>query len=97
MPRYFSPNPYTQNRYGVNPIPFLPPAPTQEQIEARKVAFKKESLKLKREMLKMPEARTYIPVDKHGEPVWDEKINGEFALIVAKIDKGNGLTEFGSV
>lgn len=45
----------------------------------------------------MPEARAYVPVDGNGEPAWDESINGEFALIVVKIDKGSGLTEFGRV
>jgi hypothetical protein len=84
------------SRYGVNPIPYLPPPPTKEQAEARKAAFKKESMKLKRELLKMPEARSYIPVDEKGEPIWNEEINGEFVVLV-KIDKGRGLKEFGRV
>lgn len=81
----------------MNPIPFLPPSPTQEQIEARKAEFKERSLKIKRQMLRRPEGRATIPVDKDGEPVWDEKIHGEFAFIVVKIDKEKGLTEFGEV
>lgn len=82
--------------YGVNPIPYLTP-PTAEEVEQRKISFKRESLKMKREMLKNPEARKYIPVDENGEPIWDEKKHGEFALIVVKIDKDEGLEEFGGV
>lgn len=54
-------------------------------------------MKIKREMLKMPEARAYIPVDARGQPLWDEKKNGQFALVVVKIDKADGLKEFGPV
>lgn len=45
----------------------------------------------------MPEARKYIPVDEKGEPIWREEVNGEFVVIVMKIDKGRGLNEFGRV
>jgi hypothetical protein len=47
--------------------------------------------------LKLPEARKYIPVDKAGEPIWKEEVNGEFALILVKIGKGRALKEFGGV
>ena len=78
-------------------VSFLPPPPSQAQIYARKAKFMEESLKLKREMLKMPGGRQYIPVDQNSEPVWDEEKNGEFALVVVKIDKERGLQEFGPV
>ena len=83
-------------RYGVNLIPYLP-SPTAAQIEQRKAVFKRESLKLKREMLKVPGARAYIPVDSAGQPVWDESLHHEFAVIVVRIDKGAGLNEFSTV
>ncbi|KAF2491925.1 hypothetical protein BU16DRAFT_564406 [Lophium mytilinum] len=83
--------------YGVNPIPFLKKA-TPEQVEARKATFKIKSMKMLREMWNgVPEAREVIPVDSFGEPIWDESKNGEFVLIVVKIDKESGLKEFGSV
>lgn len=77
------------------PVPYNE-LPTQE-IEARKVAFKREDMKVKREMLKHPEARSVIPVDSRGEPVWDDAKNGQFVLIVVRIDKYQGLQEFGRV
>ena len=83
--------------YGVNPIPFLPPPPTQAEADARKASFKEKSLGVKRELLKNSEARPYIPVDARGEPVWDEEKNGEFVVIVVRTDKGRGLSEFGTV
>jgi hypothetical protein len=49
------------------------------------------------ETLKLPEARKYIPVDRAGEPIWNEEVNGELALTIVKIDKGRGLKEFGGV
>jgi len=52
---------------------------------------------MKRAMLKQPEARKYIPVDARGEPVWDEKKNGQFVVLVVRINKGDGLTEYGQV
>jgi hypothetical protein len=42
--------------------------PAQE-IEARKAEFKLNSIKLKRQMLKIPEARQYNPVDNRGDPI----------------------------
>lgn len=68
-----------------------------EEIEVRKASFKRDGMKLQRQMLKVPEAREFIPVDSQGEPVWDDAINGQFTLIVVKIDKDRGLQEFGRV
>jgi hypothetical protein len=54
---------------------------------------KRESMKLKREMLKHAEGRRIIPGDAQSEPVWDEAKNGQFVVLVVKINKGDGLTE----
>lgn len=43
------------------------------------------------------EAAECIKVDALGEPIWDESINGEFVVIVVKVDNGDGLNEFGMV
>ncbi|KAK4539929.1 hypothetical protein LTR36_009971 [Oleoguttula mirabilis] len=84
--------------YGVNPIPYLPPPPAPAELEARKAEFRASSMAMKREMLvKLSDARAYIPVDARGELVWSEAEHGEFAVLVVKIDKGRGLQEFGSV
>lgn len=48
-------------------------------------------------MLKHPEARAVTPVDSRGELIWDDAKNGQFVLIVVKIDKDQGLLEFGRV
>lgn len=85
------------SRYGIDPRPWLPVL-TEAQIEQRKAEFKQQSMKLKLAMLKeSPEAREYIPVDRSGQPIWDEKKHGEYVVIVVKINKGDGLTEFGSI
>ncbi|KXG46317.1 uncharacterized protein PGRI_051730 [Penicillium griseofulvum] len=81
--------------YGVNPVPFLPPAPTLAEIMDRKIKFKIASMEKLRQMLKHPEIRKLIPVDARGEPIWDEAKHGEFCVLVVKIDKGRGLEEFG--
>jgi hypothetical protein len=52
---------------------------------------------MKRAMLKEPEASKSIPVDARGEPIWDEKKNGQWVVMVHKINKGDGLTEYGEV
>lgn len=85
--------------YGVPWKYFPTPRPewTGAKAEAMKAEFKEQSLKLKREMLKMPEARNYIPVDSKGDIIWDEEKNGRFSVLVVKIDKGDGLREFGEV
>lgn len=53
-------------RYGVNPVPYLPPPPKPAEVRARRAAYKELVMELKREMLKTPEGRKYIPVDAHG-------------------------------
>ncbi|KAK3326921.1 hypothetical protein B0T19DRAFT_440946 [Cercophora scortea] len=86
--------------YGLNPMPYLMqiPAPTPEQVAERKAKFKKQSLAMMRIMLvASEEARNHIPVDDNDDPIWDEERNGEFCLMVVKIDKGDGLTEHGLV
>ena len=85
--------------YGV-PWTYLPTPATEETgptAAHRKAVFKQKSLDMKRAMLKLPDGKKYIPVDDRGEPIWDEAKNGQFALIVVKIDKGEGLQEFGRV
>lgn len=54
-----------------------------------------ETMKMQRQMLKHSEGRKYIPVDARGEPIWNEAKNGEFCVLLVKIDKGRGLQEFG--
>jgi hypothetical protein len=81
----------------VDPTPWLPVL-TKEQIEHGKAEFKAQSMELKRAMLKeYPEGRQYIPIDAYGEPVWDEKVHGQYAVLVVEINKGDGLTEYGPV
>ena len=70
---------------------------TGPEADYRREVFKRESLKLKRYMLTTPQGREQIPADANGEPIWDEAKNGQFALIVVKIDKGEGLQEFGLI
>jgi hypothetical protein len=86
--------------YSINPVPIVDSdsGPTAKMKEERRRAFKEQSLKLKKVILSTnPDAAKYIKVDARGEPIWDDRINGEFTVIVVKIDKGNGLKEFGSV
>lgn len=83
-------------RYGVNPIPYLPNL-SPEQVEMRKAEYKRGAIQLKRELLKTPEGRQHVRVDRRGEPVWDEAVNGEFVVLVVKTNKGDGLTEFGRI
>ena len=85
--------------YGV-PWTYLPtPATEMTGPEAahKKALHKQKSLQMKRAMLKTAEGRRIIPVDDRGEPIWDEAKNGQFALIVVRIDKNEGLQEFGRV
>lgn len=77
--------------YGIDPVPCLPPPLNKEEEAQQKAGFKNKSLETKREMLKHGEAGKYIPVNRKGEPIWDEKKNGQFDLIVVKIDKEDGL------
>ena len=79
--------------YGV-PWTYLPTPATEEtgpKAAHRKALFKQKSLQMKRAMLKHPEGKKYIPVDNRGEPIWNEAKNGQFALIVVRIDKSEGL------
>ncbi|KAI4869399.1 hypothetical protein F4820DRAFT_407288 [Hypoxylon rubiginosum] len=85
--------------YGV-PWTYMPtPGPelTGPEAEAAKARFKETSLELKRKMRKTEEGRRLIPVDRHGNIIWDEEKNGQFVVIVVKIDKGDGYQEFGTV
>ncbi|KAL5417182.1 hypothetical protein PMIN06_000922 [Paraphaeosphaeria minitans] len=83
--------------YGVDPTPWLPVL-SKAQLLQRKAVFKAKSLDLKRAMLESdPEARKVIPVDSKGEPVWDEEVHGEYAVLVVKISKADGVTEYGAV
>jgi len=81
--------------YGVNPLPYLKEKSAAE-IEEQKAVYKEAALKMKRELLKT-EARPYIKTDARGEPLWDESIDGEFVVLVVKINKGDGLTEYNQV
>ena len=48
----------------------------------------------KRQLLKeFPTWNDNFQVDANGEPIWNEEVHGQFAMLVAKIDKGDGLTE----
>ena len=86
--------------YGV-PWTYLPVPATERkgpEVERQKAAYKERSLELKRQLLKRSkEARKVIPVDERGEPVWNEAKNGQFTVLVVKIDKEKGLEEFGRV
>ncbi len=79
--------------YGINPLPYFK-EPTIAEAEKRRAVYKEGMMKIKRKMMKTPEGRGYIPVDGRGNPVWDEAVNGEFTMLVVKINKGNGLTEY---
>ncbi|KAI0841455.1 hypothetical protein F5Y06DRAFT_259540 [Hypoxylon sp. FL0890] len=73
------------------------PEMTGPEAEAMKAMFKKSSLELKRELMKTDEGKKAIPVDQHGNIIWDEEKNGQFVVLVVKIDKGDGYQEFGKV
>lgn len=85
--------------YGVpwTMMPKAKPEWTGSEAVALKAKFKERSLKVKKELLKNPEARPYIPTDEKGEPIWNEEKYGQFAVLVVKIDKQDGLTEFGEI
>ncbi|CAJ2504290.1 Uu.00g116840.m01.CDS01 [Anthostomella pinea] len=77
-----------------------PPGPerTWPEAEAVKAAYKTKSLKMTRTMRQqIAEARALIPVDGNGDVVWDEAKNDQYAMLVVRIDKGDGLREFGEV
>ncbi|KAK4945778.1 hypothetical protein LTR10_015126 [Elasticomyces elasticus] len=85
--------------------PAPPPALPANALAAQQ-RYKDESIRifrlygrgeLKRELLRTPEGRTYVKTNTRGEPLWDESINGEFVVLVVKINKGDGLTEYGPV
>ena len=84
--------------YGV-PHQYLPTPATEKngwEPEARKKVFEVNSLRIKKARLKTPAAK-YVPVNEKGVPLWDETQDGEFAVTVVKIDKEDGLREFGEV
>ncbi|KII88142.1 hypothetical protein PLICRDRAFT_124555 [Plicaturopsis crispa FD-325 SS-3] len=92
--------------FGCDPLLIAPPEPrTPEEFaqaarreEAARESHKKNSIMLKRELIKhSPEARALIPVDSDGEPIFREEIDGRFAVIVAKLRKGSGLEELGTL
>ncbi|KAF7196030.1 hypothetical protein HII31_02656 [Pseudocercospora fuligena] len=70
---------------------------TGPEAEALKAEFKEQGLKFKQTLLEHPDAKKYIPTDDNGEIIWNEEKNGQFAVMVHKIDKQDGLTEFGEV
>lgn len=82
--------------YGVDPLLYRQ-EDGAEYWEQRRRVYKENSMKLKREALKQAVGRQYIKVDGRGEPIWDEEMNGEFAELVVRINKGDGLTEYGRV
>jgi hypothetical protein len=83
--------------YGVNPLPYEV-VETEEERMRRQAVYRQGLGEVKKILRgKVQEARGLIPVDEKGEPVFDEKVNGEFAVLVVKIDKGDGLREFGRV
>ncbi|KAF2111381.1 hypothetical protein BDV96DRAFT_690299 [Lophiotrema nucula] len=82
--------------YGADPTNYIPSL-TPAQEAKRKAEFKKNSMAMKRQMLKHPEGRKAIRVDTRGDPLWDEEINGQFVVIVTRINKGDGLTEYGDI
>ncbi|KXT00968.1 hypothetical protein AC578_8207 [Pseudocercospora eumusae] len=76
-------------------MPKAKPEWTGPQAEALKAKFKEQGLKFKKTLLEHPDAKKYIPTDENGEIIWDEAKNGQFAVMVHKIDKQDGLMEFG--
>ena len=82
--------------YGVNPLPYVK-EPTAELVERRGAIYKEGMMKIKQLMLEKAEVRQYIKVDGRGIPIWDEAVNGEFTMLVVKINKGDGLMEYGTV
>jgi hypothetical protein len=82
--------------YGVNPLRYWKD-PSPAEVEARKAAHKKGALEVKRELLKTTEGRTNIKTNARGEPLWDDDVHGEFVVLVVKINKGDGLTEYGRI
>ena len=72
--------------YGVDPLRFYV-EPSEAEKAVRKRRFKEASMQLKKEMLKTVKARPYVKVEASGEPVWDEAVSGEFAVVVERIAK----------
>ncbi|KPI35966.1 uncharacterized protein AB675_10467 [Cyphellophora attinorum] len=83
--------------YGVNPLPYEVVESEETRKERQEVYAKNLGEGKKKILLRAPEARKYIQLDAKGEPVFDEKVHGEFTVLVVKIKKGDGLTEFGRV
>jgi len=88
-------------RFGCDPLRGKPPTPrtSREAVlvarreEMARQQFKADSLEMMRSMLQQPETRNYVRVDSQGEPVWDEAVNGRYAVLVTKLKKGGGLEE----
>lgn len=56
-------------------MPTAKPEWTNQRAKDMKAKHQEISLKVKREMLKLPEARAYIPTDEQGEIIRDEEKN----------------------
>ena len=77
------------------PIPKTPAeiAQAAEREEGKRATFKKHMLEVYRVLLKQPEGKQAIKVDSQGEPLWDDAIHGQYTVLVARLEKGDGLKE----
>ncbi|KAF2671467.1 hypothetical protein BT63DRAFT_453862 [Microthyrium microscopicum] len=81
-------------QYGVNPIPYLHTRDPKD-IDRRNATYKDFQMDLKRRQLKWPSGKDTVQVDERGDPIWDEAVDGQFALQIYLIDKDDGSSEYG--
>lgn len=86
----------------MDPLTAAPPPPRNHaertartaELERRKATYKREMMAMMRLMRK---EGAPIPMDlKTGDVAWDDEKNGEFVVLVTRVDKETGLKEFES-
>lgn len=98
---HFPPSHCAVVRFDCDPLVAAPPTPrtaaerahVARREEMSREQYKTTSLEKMRAMLQHAESRKDIPVDRHGEPIWDELINGRYVVMITKLKKGSGLEE----
>ena len=75
------------DRYGAD-MRFTRRPILEEESAAERAAFKKNKLDILREVRK--KSPQHVPVDKHGNIIYDEAKHGRYAVIVTRVDKRTG-------
>ncbi|KAF2177599.1 hypothetical protein K469DRAFT_696522 [Zopfia rhizophila CBS 207.26] len=86
-----------QAEYGTNPIPYLDTLPKKE-VKKRKAHWDDvvQSYQIHLASLNVSaswDLAKFIPIDEQGKPFWKEHEDGEYPVIVVKIDKSSGFEE----